>query len=134
MYVSSHTLISTSKFKIFYSENGIYGFGNSRSKQLCINKVQSLSPIELAFFTKKNIKSIAVGLDHSLVLEGNPIIYKFLENGTLYGFGSNKKGELGLKDKKNYENPEEITFFEDMRIKDIFAKYGYSFVLLGIFP
>jgi len=73
----THLLILTTAGKV-------YGYGNSQWGQLC-SKSSSSVPIEITL--PKPIKQIGVGAVHSVVLS---------EDNTVYVFGDNEDGEIGL--------------------------------------
>jgi alpha-tubulin suppressor-like RCC1 family protein len=49
----------------------------------------------------------------------------------LYGFGKNKKGQLGMKESL-FSKPTGIPFFNDLVIKDIHCGKEFTFVLTGL--
>ncbi|MBA0624777.1 hypothetical protein Godav_010068, partial [Gossypium davidsonii] len=85
------------------------------------------SPVKVSFFVNKHVEQIACGMRHSLVL---------LKDGSgnlLYGFGSGKRGQLGISiDRiKSVNAPEIIRGFDDVQIITITANADHSAALSG---
>ncbi|MBA0809212.1 hypothetical protein Gohar_024884, partial [Gossypium harknessii] len=83
------------------------------------------SPVKVSFFVNKHVEQIACGMRHSLVL---------LKDGSgnlLYGFGSGKRGQLGISiDRiKSVNAPEIIRGFDDVQIITITANADHSAAL-----
>jgi hypothetical protein len=120
----------------------IYGFGLNHEGQL--GKINYLFlglkdnnnrniPKDINFFEGLEIKKIYCGNDHSIALSSNKLIKITLESGKLYGFGSNKYGQLGLKKDNNneYYFPHEIIFFQKIKIINIACGSDHTIVLTG---
>ena len=94
-------LISESRLSyhaIFYIENKLYGVGRNDFTQLSWKKHKNGAQIckDVNNLFGGSIKQIETGSQHSLFLT---------ENGTVYGLGSNKYGQLLLKNREqNYDN------------------------------
>ena len=104
---------------------GEFGIGNNDDHSI---------PQENKFFKDKKIKQIACGIAHSLILTGKKMkmIFNFLlENDELYSFGMNQNGELGIGESKDQNTPQLVSFFNEIKIKKIYAGSESSFVLIG---
>ncbi|ONI30686.1 hypothetical protein PRUPE_1G267000 [Prunus persica] len=79
-------------------------------------------PVKVSFFASKHVEQIACGMRHSLVL---------LRGDEVYGFGSGKRGQLGIaKDKINLVSlPERSCGFEGVKIASITANGDHSAAL-----
>jgi alpha-tubulin suppressor-like RCC1 family protein len=108
-------------FSFGSNEMGCLGLGDTKQRN---------TPTQINFFENLEIKNIFGGLQFTLVLLSNKLI--ILENGKLFGFGSNVDGQLGLGDIQYYENPTELIFFQNMNIKEIYCGAKHTFVVLGI--
>ncbi|XP_019433360.1 PREDICTED: ultraviolet-B receptor UVR8 [Lupinus angustifolius] len=80
------------------------------------------TPLKVSFFANQHVAQVACGMRHSLVL---------LKDGSqnqVYGFGSGKRGQLGVsKDKiKSINLPQVISAFEDAEIVQIAANGDHS--------
>ena len=83
---------------IFYINNKLYGAGNNDSKQLSSKKYKNGATIckNVCKVFGGIIRQIEAGSQHSLFLT---------DNGTVYGLGSNKYGQLLLRNRnKNYDH------------------------------
>ncbi len=100
--------------------DGVYSFGQGsygqlghgdRDRQAVPTKIEGL----------ENVKAVAAGGRHSLVL---------LQNGDVYAFGETRDGQLGLGDKEERYvlEPEKIAGISNA--KDVFAGRFQSFILL----
>lgn len=116
----THTLVVCSQKKL-------YGFGSNYYGELGIgNYTQQNIPLIIPFFKNIKVKKICTGFNHSFVLT---------ENDVLYAFGSNSGYKLGVSNFYNKEsepNPVRVTYFDDMKIKEIHAGSSMSFVILEI--
>lgn len=83
------------------------------------------SPIKVSSFVDQNVAQVACGMRHSLVL------LKGCLSNQVYGFGSGKRGQLGVsKDKiKSINLPKVISGFEDEEIVGISANGDHSAAL-----
>jgi alpha-tubulin suppressor-like RCC1 family protein len=80
------------------------------------------------------IKKVKSGKDHTLVLTGILFPYKKKGDNHVYGYGSNKYGQLGIGDAfETTKIPEKIDYFDEKNIIDIFVGFTHSFCLSGIF-
>lgn len=98
--------------------DGIYSFGQGsygqlghgdRDRQAVPTRIEGLD----------NVKAVAAGGRHSLVL---------LQNGDVYSFGENRDGQLGHGDKEQRYVPEKIAGISNA--KDVIAGRFHSFILL----
>ncbi|KAM5567097.1 hypothetical protein ABKV19_015290 [Rosa sericea] len=80
------------------------------------------SPVKVSFFDDHCVEQIACGMRHSLVL---------LKGDEVYGFGSGKRGQLGIsKDKiKSISLPERIYGLEGVKVTSIIANGDQSAAL-----
>lgn len=101
-------------------DNGdVYAFGAGGSGRLGLGDQTSRSvPVRIETLPGP-AKAIAAGRAHSLVL---------LDNGDIYAFGANGRGQLGLGDNDNRTHPEKIDALSNG--KAIAAGNHYSLVLL----
>ncbi|KAK5833788.1 ultraviolet-B receptor UVR8 [Gossypium arboreum] len=111
----------------FVSDEGcVFTCGDGSFGQLGHGDYRShCSPAKVSFFVNKHVEQIACGMRHSLVL---------LKDGSgnlLYGFGSGKRGQLGISiDRiKSVNAPEIIRGFDDVQIITITANADHSAAL-----
>ena len=108
-------------------------FGWNNNKQLGLEGIDNLNNLTNNIFEKKNLnyknfKMIKNGWSHNLLI--------FNENGKdkLYGFGSNKNGQIGeFNIGNNTSDLVEIKFFNDKKIKDIECGSHHNLILLGYY-
>lgn len=94
MYISQNCCF------IATADNKLYCWGDNKHGQLGLgNKKNQSIPIELTFFRGIPIKNIMINQNATFVLT---------EDGSLYGFGSNQKGQLGLGYCHNQKTPKLI--------------------------
>ena len=115
---SLHSLILT-------EDGEVYAFGNNKKGQLGLNDTdERLVPtkIDSNYYGNKKITQISTGDSHSLILT---------EDGEVYAFGYNGKGQLGLNNKTDRLVPTKIdsTHYGNKKIAQIFAGSLHSFVL-----
>ena len=115
---SLHSLILT-------EDGEVYAFGNNKKGQLGLNDTEErLVPtkIDSNYYGNKKITQISTGDSHSLILT---------EDGEVYAFGYNGKGQLGLNNKTDRLVPTKIdsTHYGNKKIAQIFAGSLHSFVL-----
>eukprot|EP01084_Bolivina_argentea_P244611 409749_1 len=98
----------------FYEINSVYSTSSFGDGEKCHNTIWN----KIDIFTDKHILKIGIGLKHSLILE---------DNGTVYCFGSNTFGELGIGDSTEYEEilkPIPIGYFLENKIRITDIKCG----------
>ncbi|EEF42206.1 protein with unknown function [Ricinus communis] len=80
------------------------------------------TPVQVSYFANRHVHQIACGMRHSLVL---------LKGNQVYGFGSGKRGQLGIsKDKiKSISLPLVTCGFEDIKINSIITNGDHSAAL-----
>ncbi|KAK9276317.1 hypothetical protein L1049_005848 [Liquidambar formosana] len=111
----------------FVSDTGcLFTCGDGSFGQLGHGDYQShCSPMKVSSFGSKHVVQIACGMRHSLVLlKGN-------SGDQVYGFGSGKRGQLGIsKDKIKLISLPQVTLgFEDVEINTIGANGDHSVAL-----
>ncbi|VVB00110.1 unnamed protein product [Arabis nemorensis] len=97
----------------FVSESGrLFTCGNGSFGQLGHGDNMSLTtPAKVSYFVNNSVKMVACGMRHSLVL---------LTGNQVYGFGSDKRGQLGVSSDrtKSVNLPCVISGFEDVELMD----------------
>ncbi|XP_015575281.1 ultraviolet-B receptor UVR8 [Ricinus communis] len=83
------------------------------------------TPVQVSYFANRHVHQIACGMRHSLVL------LKDSSGNQVYGFGSGKRGQLGIsKDKiKSISLPLVTCGFEDIKINSIITNGDHSAAL-----
>ncbi|XVF84811.1 hypothetical protein PTKIN_Ptkin17bG0069500 [Pterospermum kingtungense] len=111
----------------FVSDEGcVFTCGDGSFGQLGQGDYRShCSPVKVSFFVNKHVEQIACGMRHSLVL------LKDSSGDQLYGFGSGKRGQLGISlDRiKSVNTPQLTCGFEDVKIISISANGDHSVAL-----
>ncbi|OMO57960.1 Regulator of chromosome condensation, RCC1 [Corchorus olitorius] len=111
----------------FVSDEGcVFTCGDGSFGQLGHGDYRShCSPVKVSFFNNKHVEQIACGMRHSIVL------LKDDSGNQLYGFGSGKRGQLGVSvDKiKSINTPQIICGFEDVKITSVSANGDHSAAL-----
>ncbi|XP_061191320.1 probable E3 ubiquitin-protein ligase HERC4 [Saccostrea echinata] len=100
---------------------GVFGWGSSHDGQLSIGATDEgnvLSPKEIPSLQKLEIKEIACGEKHTLIVT---------KGGELYSCGSNEHGELGHS--KPRSKAELVTSLSSMHVTQAKAGSGYSVVI-----
>jgi hypothetical protein len=91
--------------------------------------VNEYVPQELKLFKNKISKLICGGY-HTFAILG--IFFEFkIENGTLYGWGYNKSGQLGIGTTKNQYSPVLLDFFKNEKIIDVACGFYHCFAIAG---
>ncbi|VFQ66720.1 unnamed protein product [Cuscuta campestris] len=114
----------------FVSESGhLFMCGDGTFGQLGLgDHLSHSSPVEVPFFRSKHVKQIACGMRHSLALvKGNM-------GNRVYGFGSGKRGQLGISDGKvrSVAVPQVTLGLENLSINIIFANGDHSAAICGV--
>jgi alpha-tubulin suppressor-like RCC1 family protein len=109
---------------ILTSDNQIFASGNNENGQLGLDNFdinQSIEFIKINEFqlTRENIKQVACGFAHTIILT---------ENNNIYGFGSNTSGQLGLNDDDNINLFTKIEW-TNRNIKQIICEGDSTFIL-----
>ncbi|GAU41379.1 hypothetical protein TSUD_398160 [Trifolium subterraneum] len=83
------------------------------------------SPVKVSYFVDQHVAQVACGMRHSLVLLKGSL------SNQVYGFGSGKRGQLGVsKDKiKSINLPEVVNGLEDVEIVGVSANGDHSAAL-----
>jgi RCC1 and BTB domain-containing protein len=99
----------------------LYGFGYNTDGEIgCGNTAHQLTPIKINGFDGKKIASIACGGGHSLALT---------ESGSVYSWGWNPYGQLGVGNYKNELIPVKIILNDSQIVKTITCGYDHSLLL-----
>ncbi|OMO80867.1 Regulator of chromosome condensation, RCC1 [Corchorus capsularis] len=124
----SHSGFVSDKGCVFTCGDGSFGqLGHGDYRSHC-------SPVKVSFFNNKHVEQIACGMRHSIVLlkvSNNQDTSADDSGNQLYGFGSGKRGQLGVSvDKiKSINTPQIICGFEDVKITSISANGDHSAAL-----
>ncbi len=106
---------------VICEDGSLYGFGYNHQGQLGLGHVDDQhTPQFISFFQDKKPILIAASGRHNLVL---------CEDGSLYAFGDNSYGQLGLGHFYFQNTPQFISFFQDKKPILIAAGYWHSLVL-----
>ena len=92
--------------------DGLYGMGSNRQGQLGLGLVTErvTTPTKIDFFNGKNVSLVQCGHSNTFCVA----------DGVLYGFGSNRLGQLGLGNVNLFLEPAEIQFYdEELKSHDI---------------
>ncbi|KAL0358023.1 UNVERIFIED_CONTAM: Ultraviolet-B receptor UVR8 [Sesamum calycinum] len=111
----------------FVSGSGaVYTCGDGSFGQLGHGDFKSqCSPIEVSFFSSKQVEQVACGMRHSLVLLRGNVDHQ------VYGFGSGKRGQLGVSTEKvkSTSLPQITMGLTNVRIMNISANGDHSAAL-----
>eukprot|EP01080_Neovahlkampfia_damariscottae_P006207 gene6207-10213_t len=112
--------VSCGEFSTIVScESKIYGAGDNSYGQLGLQSYSDHSKFtEIKSLSSFEILEITMGGYHTIIRN---------TDGKLYGFGSNKYGQLGFEDEK-YNQPKELKFFEDKEVLKVYCGYNFSIV------
>lgn len=80
----------------------------------------SYFPQEIEFFTGKDIKEVASGDSHSLVL---------LRDGSIYTWGKNQYNQLGFEDTELFLNTPTLLMDKDKKIENILSSNNYNYAV-----
>ncbi|KAM7251300.1 hypothetical protein ACFE04_023183 [Oxalis oulophora] len=119
-FVVSHVSAGWNHSGFVSDEGFLFTCGDGSFGQLGHGDYMSYSsPVKVSYFVDKHVKQIECGMRHSIVLL------------KVYGFGSGKRGQLGIsKDKvKSIGLPELTSGFEDIEIVNICANGDHSAAL-----
>lgn len=112
--VGDHTFVLRNNQLYKFGRNG-YGEGERQLGDTCES-----TPKHILISDDKRIRQIGVGEQHIIVL---------CQDGTLYSFGWNRYGQLGLENRANQSTPQPITLLEGNNAKQIFVTGAHTFVL-----
>ena len=115
---NDHTLILTSNNKLYVSGNNQYGqlgLGDNEKRS-------TLTEVSSDYYNNKTIKQIAAGGNHSLILT---------EDGEVYAFGRNDKGQLGLGDRNDRNVPTKLNSsnYDNKKIIQVSIGTAHSLIL-----
>ncbi len=106
---------------ILCDDGSVYGFGSNASGQLGLGHTDDQSTPQLIPMTMEARPcQISAGAGHSLIL---------CDDGSVYGFGSNASGQLGLGHTDDQSTPQLIPMPREARPCQISAGAGYSLIL-----
>ncbi len=106
---------------ILCDDGSVYGFGYNASGELGLNHTMPQStPQLIPIPAEARPCQISAGSDHSLIL---------CDDGSVYGFGDNGFGQLGLGHKNNQSTPQFIPMPRGVRPCQISAGDSYSLIL-----
>jgi alpha-tubulin suppressor-like RCC1 family protein len=106
---------------VLLSSGELYSFGGNALGQLGMSDLRPRSTPQLLSLVNGKIAKITAGRDHSLIVESG--------NNTLYGFGSNLEGQLGLGHIDIVLSPTAITTLSNITIAALSAGGDHSLVL-----
>lgn len=118
-YVITHVAAGWSH-SAFVSDSGcVFTCGDGSFGQLGHGDHAShYSPVKVSCFVDQHVAQVACGMRHSLVL---------LKGNQVYGFGSGKRGQLGVNDGiKSVNVPRVVSGFEGVEIVEIAANGDHS--------
>ncbi|KAL9246424.1 hypothetical protein vseg_019960 [Gypsophila vaccaria] len=108
----------------FVSDSGrLFTCGDGSFGQLGHGDYQSYSsPVEVSLFNSKHVEQVACGMRHTLVLTKGDF------GDQLYGFGSNKRGQLGVSKEKirSVNVPQPCIGFESALLVTVIANGDHS--------
>ncbi|PHT34011.1 hypothetical protein CQW23_25811 [Capsicum baccatum] len=86
------------------------------------NYISTCSPVQVLHFKTRHVEQIACGMRHSL------IVLKGDNEDIIYGFGSGKRGQLGISDDKHksVSTPQVTLGFENVKIRSVTANGDHS--------
>ncbi len=106
---------------ILCDDGSVYGFGYNASGELGLGHEDNQSTPQLIRMpTRARPCQISAGYRHSFIL---------CDDGSVYGFGNNASGQLGLDHKNNQSTPQLIRMPTRARPCQISAGYRHSFIL-----
>ncbi|XP_020224035.1 ultraviolet-B receptor UVR8 isoform X2 [Cajanus cajan] len=118
-YVITHVAAGWSH-SAFVSDPGcVFTCGDGSFGQLGHgDQASHYSPVKVSCFVDQHVAQVACGMRHSLVL---------LKGNQVYGFGSGKRGQLGVNDRiKSVNVPRVVSGFEGVEIIEIAANGDHS--------
>eukprot|EP01063_Lacrimia_lanifica_P025271 TRINITY_DN33045_c0_g1_i1.p1 TRINITY_DN33045_c0_g1~~TRINITY_DN33045_c0_g1_i1.p1 ORF type:complete len:454 (+),score=170.06 TRINITY_DN33045_c0_g1_i1:67-1428(+) len=113
----SHTMALTNE--------GLYAFGYNEDGALGVGQFGPVpKPAHIPNFAAEDIRAVALGGYHSLVLQ---------QNGELYAFGANKAGQLGLGGEDNHKHPAKVPMLPDAFDVACGAQHSVAWTNEGIY-
>jgi RCC1 and BTB domain-containing protein len=101
----------------------VYAIGDNTFGELGLqNEMQVEKFTKLSLKLKANIKKIAVGARHTLIL---------LDNNELYAFGDNSEGQCTGQNAR-YSYPTKVEIEAKEKIVDIYCGYNHNLIVLCI--
>lgn len=116
-----HEIYCDSNQTLIRTKDGFYTFGCSEYEKLILGtSIFHYQPTKYAILNNLDLDIIDVylGSRHTIINTRNG----------LYGFGSNKWGELGLGNVDYVNTPIKLDFFNDLEIIDVFCGSSYTMV------
>ncbi len=114
---ASGTIDAGKDFTVVIKENKAYSFGMNTFGQLGGNNYD-MSGVPIEVLGVSDVKKVAAGLNHTLVLK---------KDGTVYAFGKNTNGQLGIGNYNNTIIPKQVKGLSN--IVDIDAGKAFSVAL-----
>nr|KYP54443.1 putative E3 ubiquitin-protein ligase HERC1 [Cajanus cajan] len=127
-YVITHVTAGWSH-SAFVSDTGcVFTCGDGSFGQLGHGDYAShYSPVKVSCFVDQHVAQVACGMHHSLVLLKGRCCYADCAGNQVYGFGSGKRGQLGVNDRiKSVNVPRVVSGFEGVEIVEIAANGDQS--------
>jgi alpha-tubulin suppressor-like RCC1 family protein len=110
----SHTAVIT-------EDGQVYIWGRNNSAQLGLGHTDhKFTPQKLSSLSHVNITHIACGGEHTIAVD---------ESGTVYSWGANDHGQLGLGDTESRTVPTPITELGQVRVKSLACGWSHSMIL-----
>ncbi|XP_020224034.1 ultraviolet-B receptor UVR8 isoform X1 [Cajanus cajan] len=127
-YVITHVAAGWSH-SAFVSDPGcVFTCGDGSFGQLGHgDQASHYSPVKVSCFVDQHVAQVACGMRHSLVLLKGRCCYADCAGNQVYGFGSGKRGQLGVNDRiKSVNVPRVVSGFEGVEIIEIAANGDHS--------
>jgi alpha-tubulin suppressor-like RCC1 family protein len=113
-----HITAGGSFFLAIDNENNVWSFGNNRKGQLGLGHRNAVNELTQITEFPEPIRTLSCGYDFTLALAAS---------GSVYAFGDNDYGQLGLGHKRTQDLPEKIPYVS--RVELIATGYRHSLVV-----
>jgi alpha-tubulin suppressor-like RCC1 family protein len=101
------------------SEGGLWSWGWNRGRNCGVAHSWGHQP---TLIFSKGVQEVACGWIHTLAL---------MDDGSLWSWGGNSSGQCGVGNTSQSENPEKISFFENMKVVGIITGVEFSAAITG---